>query len=560
MNSIIFKETNSALNEFDFKNVKIINIAFDSDIQNRENGLDDFLSRYVIDKLSDTTYHNILLPLSFGVIKSNYLGLRLAFHIRTSGIVNQCSNIYIYGTERIEGILMNELSRIIFTSGVSLIDYSKSKILESLNNTCEKLNENFLIDELSKTNLSIPKNLYDSHSIANIWAISRWAKIINPEEDDGIDKVNKNVNNNLYFKYLKTIYQSNQLKPIIENKLKIKNKGKVLLIDDEIDKGWGEIFDYLLGVINDLYIDNLGWDFKEKTRGNIILDAMNKIITDNIDVVILDFRLHQEDFKIQNFEEVTGYKLLKEIKKYNPGIQVIVFSATNKIWNLQALQSAGADEFVIKESFENSNDFNFTEITVFRFIKIINSSLERSFLKKIFVQYGIIDSQLIRCEYVDDTPFELFLKDLKNQLKLISIATGNIDLEDSMTLDVVFLNCFNFLEKFKGFYLNLDNNRYVLGIDEIEMNRYSIYKGNIINDGVFLRNNSNDNPSWFHSMAGLFIDYFEVASIQDDLIRNLVRVKDIRNSYIHGNKKYYSKSDLFMIIELCVKMTSCMKE
>lgn len=49
------------------------------------------------------------------------------------------------------------------------------------------------------------------------------------------------------------------------------------------------------------------------------------------------------------------------IKKINPGIQVIIFSATNKVWNLQALQEAGADGFIIKESPENSIDPNFTK-------------------------------------------------------------------------------------------------------------------------------------------------------------------------------------------------------
>jgi len=384
MNNLIITEENSSINEFDFPENKIIDLNLNIEILKKENGLDIFLSDFIVDNLSEMVYDNILIPLSFGNILSDYLGLRLAFHIRTTKTLNQCSNIYIYGTERIENLLINDFSKIIYSKGVRLIDYSKSKIIQALNNKSEKLSSRNLSSEISKITLSIPKNYYDNHSISNEWAISRWSRILNAEDDDGIAKVNRAVNSNLYFKYLKTVHQTNELKPIIETELKIKNNGRVLLIDDELNKGWGEIFDYLLGELNNIYIDNLGWDFSKQTRENIISESINKIINDSIDLVILDFRLHPEDFKEQNIEKVTGYKLLKEIKKYNKGIQVIIFSATNKIWNLQALSEAGADGFVIKESIVNSSDGSFTKQSVLEFKSTINIALERKFLKNIY--------------------------------------------------------------------------------------------------------------------------------------------------------------------------------
>jgi hypothetical protein len=132
---------------------------------------------------------------------------------------------------------------------------------------------------------------------------------------------------NLYFKYLRTIHPISKQDVISATKLKIECKGKpkVLLIDDEAEKGWYEIFAFLLGDLNNIYTDYLGVDFKSLSSDDIIEKSIDKIFTNDIDVVILDFRLNPSDFENRNSEEITSIKLLREIKKRNPGIQVIAF-------------------------------------------------------------------------------------------------------------------------------------------------------------------------------------------------------------------------------------------
>lgn len=49
-------------------------------------------------------------------------------------------------------------------------------------------------------------------------------------------------------------------------------------------------------------------------------------------------------------EEFSGMKILKAIKEQNKGNQVIMFTASNKAWNMKALLDAGADGYYIKES------------------------------------------------------------------------------------------------------------------------------------------------------------------------------------------------------------------
>jgi CheY-like chemotaxis protein len=93
-------------------------------------------------------------------------------------------------------------------------------------------------------------------------------------------------------------------------------------------------------------------------------------------LVFLDFRLNPSDFENKNSQEITSIKLLKEIKKRNPGIQVIIFSATNKILNLQALQEARADAFVLKDSGDK------IRFTITKFIEVITLSIKKSNILK----------------------------------------------------------------------------------------------------------------------------------------------------------------------------------
>jgi DNA-binding NarL/FixJ family response regulator len=112
---------------------------------------------------------------------------------------------------------------------------------------------------------------------------------------------------------------------------------------------------------NEIYFDCLVEYFKSISQNELIKKVIQKVTVDDIDAVLLDFRLLPIDFTVDKIEEITGVKILQEIKKLTPGILVIIFFATNKIWNLQAYQDAGLDGFILKESLENSIDKDFTK-------------------------------------------------------------------------------------------------------------------------------------------------------------------------------------------------------
>ena len=67
----------------------------------------------------------------------------------------------------------------------------------------------------------------------------RWAKALKLESKE-ITKIENSIGSSLFYKYLKTKH------PIIEiaksSNLKLAKKGKILFVDDELDKGWINIF------------------------------------------------------------------------------------------------------------------------------------------------------------------------------------------------------------------------------------------------------------------------------------------------------------------------------
>lgn len=352
-----------------------------------ENGLD----KKIKETLKDIEFKGIFVPLCFGQTLSDFNGLRLATHIRCTPSKNQLKKIFIYSFVRLDEIIDCEYFNILKTKNVYFIDYRKKDFLNAFNDISEFLKPDELSDEIKKVKLEPPLNYADPHSIANEWAIYQWAKTIGCDKTDELAKVFQNVETNLYFKYLQTINPISEIDTILNEDLNIEpdeefnneheDGTKVLLIDDEAEKGWHEIFAYLLGDLNEIYIDYLGDDFKNQSGEEIIDRSIQKIKDEDIDVVILDFRLNFNDFIGSNPKNISSIRLLEKIKAYNPGIQVIIFSATNKIWNLQTLQNAGADGFIFKDGSENILK------TINSLIKQISLSLKRAFwLKPIWIK------------------------------------------------------------------------------------------------------------------------------------------------------------------------------
>ena len=504
---------------------------------------DDLLHSYVLSWLQEREYDSIVLPLCFGPVLSDYNGLRLALHIRCTQTQNQNKPIYLYGVVGYSYLINNEYFDVLRTKEVYLIDYDNKSILSSLTYAHKPIGPEILCNELKKVKLNLPENYIDSHSIANEWAIYRWAKTIGAADVD-IDKIINNVETNLYFKYLNTIYPISPLYKLKEDDLLIETnddiKPRVLLVDDEAEKGWYEIFCTILDDINGFSFEHLDEEFNEKSSDEIVQIVHDKIVSDGIDIVILDYRLHRTDFYAERIEDITGYKVLKDIKNnINPGIQVVVLSATNKVWNWESLKEKGADGFIMKDNPQNNYVNQTTCQSIEKFIKTMNECCGRLFLKAFYEDYSQLESCFLprrNKKSIDPLPLEFVDETIKWFKISCDLFKSGITEENNAA---AFLFLFSIVENISNRVINID-----VPIEDFDVDGNAIWKYMFRSEDRFLMSFDKDMNKtkyqikvtygktipWIQKILNAF-DYISIRGISDT-VKSLV---DKRNDFIHAN-------------------------
>jgi len=527
-------------------------------------------SEYIDSWLDDVKYDNIFVPLCFGPTLSDFNGLRFATHIRCSDTINRASNVFIYGFVGIGDILDQECFNILKTKNVKLIGFQKSQFQKVGNEHKEKLSDDDLPIEIKKLQLNIPKDFEDNHSINNEWALYKWIWALPSTFYDKTEKVLNNVENRLYFKYLKTIYPIDY-DTVHEEELNLKSvKGRILLIDNDYEKGWKVLFDYIVNSCNGLQFDTLEIDYRASSRNKIIDCAYNKVINErtdeiNYDVVILDFRLHPLDNSETNINQISGMQVLKKLKDYNPGIQVIIFSATNKIWNFQAMKEAGADGFILKEGFENSSDINFTNQSIISMIKNLDDCLEMIFMQDFYSKLKILKKELIPRKNFKRSPNPLPKEFVDEVLKwyemtLNVLATGLSEINKTSA----FIMMFSVLENLSNRIIDSNNptrisksnNESVYEFEfRKERKKLTDYKedrnGNYYNSGIILQRTNSAIP-WGQKILNT-LNYINAGIINEDNDLNGLVKK--RNDIIHansttGDQAKISKEDIIFLNSL----------
>lgn len=116
---------------------------------------------------------------------------------------------------------------------------------------------------------------------------------------------------------------------------------KYLIIDDLAHAGWKSILEKAI-------IKSVG-ELEAACNYN---EAIEKI-QNKYDIIFLDVRLTEEDHKIKNIYEYSGFKILKiireEFKSINFSTPIILLTASNKIWNIDLFKNHGVDAYYIKE-------------------------------------------------------------------------------------------------------------------------------------------------------------------------------------------------------------------
>jgi len=115
-------------------------------------------------------------------------------------------------------------------------------------------------------------------------------------------------------------------------------------------------------------------------------DAMKFTDYINYDVIFLDLRLSKEEDKvnqISNISDFTGTKVLRKIKDINKGIQVIIFTASNKVWNIERLLEIGANGYYIKESPEYILNEVFSKENYNELLVTVKKTLSLKYLRRV---------------------------------------------------------------------------------------------------------------------------------------------------------------------------------
>lgn len=251
------------------------------------------------------------------------------------------------------------------------------------------------------------ENVEGRHSIANEWGANVLSKVITPGVKS--EFVYSPTSTSLYFMYcsvvalnvddIDKIINDCPNKFLIEN-LKITEEFNYLLIDDEAKKGWGEVLKELMPNAKATVYDK-----RTATYEDLPQNIRMNIEAGEFDIIFLDLRMiGVEEDSIIDPKEFSGMKILNDIKKINPGIQVIMFTATNKAWNVKAMLDAGANGYYMKESPEYHFKISYSIQNAEAFIQTIRTCLKDSYLKGIWLK----KKEALECHNSDEDLSDLY--------------------------------------------------------------------------------------------------------------------------------------------------------
>ncbi len=232
--------------------------------------------------------------------------------------------------------------------------------------------------------------------MANEWAIYKWSEFLGVN-GTGIDMTVADIKSRLDFKYLQKKYEieedADKNKDIL---FTTKQTGKILLIDDEWNKGWSDILGTLFQDTSDIEFTTYKRIKKDANQEILIPMIKGEVRQYKPDVVILDLRLVVSDHEDNvDLDSLTGIQLVKKIKEINPGIQIIMLTATSRSVVLEKLYSYGILGYIKKE---HPNDrFISTAENINKIVRLVDQGLEKSYLKEIWsIQNKLINLNMIK--------------------------------------------------------------------------------------------------------------------------------------------------------------------
>ncbi|WP_316834461.1 hypothetical protein [Pedobacter nutrimenti] len=527
------------IHEIEIKSIEYYDLRTDKDIDT-----------YVTKIFEHNTIDKLLIPVSLGEEIGNNMGIRIALHIRFSANIGKkhLLPIILISDSSLETLLIdqeNKYALIATTDGCVLSPQDIDEIRSFATYTLPANEINFNTNVLGNLIIKGPETI-GSHSMANEWGVVQLDRIANLNSlDTSAPALEKKVS--LYFKYLSSINRGRTVATSIGSSIALSTPNtipsyerKILYIDDEGYKGWTLALEKIfrggrLTVITGEHLSEV--DFLEKISSEINKDW---------DLILLDLRLLplKEDItgQVHPIGDYSGTKKLKEIKAINEGLQIIIFTASNKAWNMRDLIDLGADGYYIKESPEYLIPDHLSLLNYESFKKQVQRCFGRDYLRKLYIR----KEAAINNVFNPDSDFLTYSKAALNEFfKLIKL-----DMRES-----AFLTLFLPIEQYtEAIVTDAPHQLINLSGAIVPLKIGNSYK--MVRDGVnkcFQIQNSTSKISLTKGLGKIsFAMAFKYSKNDIDLI-NIGRLVGIRNNIAHGSAVTITTQDyedLIAIIEL----------
>lgn len=391
-------------------------------------------------------------------------GLQMAHYIRiiTRGERIGKLPIFLIGTESIEELLrLSDYASILQTPAVELLPYSKEKVMQTVNNIQSYKHLVNYEAYLQKSHIPKPDNHPSHHSVTSEWSLYQWSKCLNIKT-----KISIHIESNLYYRYIISQHpHSNDIVTIDYPKYSLEpGKKRILIIDDETDKGWGELYRTLFSHYPNIEVNTLkDFDYSSGTEEGLVQEVRNTLTKDTFSpyhLVLLDIRLLQNDLKKKS--NFSSFAVISMLQTQNKGIQIIIVTASNKVWNLQHSLNNDIFAYITKESVfdESCSKEKLEELLKQSLAAISKSDFLQNAVKREKIILEALEKKMKETNI--GSIRKRMLHTIKEQIEIAWVMLTNYRFNEKY-LRYAYLSYYQILELFvetePGMYIKIDNTK-----------------------------------------------------------------------------------------------------
>lgn len=503
--------------------------------------------------LKNKEIEKIIIPLSLPtdapVINTD--GLLIALHIRLNfelDITKRLFPIIFLSNFSVSRIIEknsfdadNNPQNLIFTKGIYFSSFDSDDIKATIEGAKPCQLEDYKNNVLNKLNI-FRKETSGGHDIANAWGCYKLSQVVGiSDKIFNLDSISKHLKQ-LYAKYLicsNASYKTERRIDLIP--LKCEGK-KILFIDDKSDEGWAELMKNIFKGAGDNFVFVESAKYKTTDEPKLFKDFEGFLkecrshIGKEWDLIIIDLRLNPEREDIDNEmispTEFSGYKLIDEFLKENEGYQIIVSTASNKIWNINAALKRGAASYYVKESPEFNYSVSETNKHYENFKTDVQKCFEKSYLRDIYKENQDLIKQL------NNQSTSNFINEIKNQLSLAYSLLNDAKID--IQFAYAYISLYMIIEIInKEYYIKTNENKWEI-----------LHTGNLLdwkwdrNLNIYFNSgeevSGNKPPEW-QKFAGI---YYQNWGFEDhNFIHQLYFLITKRNGFLHGDRSILDRQD-----------------